>query len=126
MTWTKEDTELLRQTPICDNDVGGRRDREGYIYYANRERVSRAAARIEALEARVARLETEYECHPQGGVPGCDCWECLRTRIAELEAEREEVARELREVQRTIDLAGHVRWVDALDDIADRLERKVE
>lgn len=83
--WTKEDTRALRAQGRClDCAVD-----PSLAHDHSAELEQRAADEIERLQARVARLEREYECHPNGGVPGCDCWECLRTRIATLEAERD-------------------------------------
>lgn len=127
MTWTDEDTRALRYAaaglseyePSPDGKLGTEHPTSGTLL------VRRAAAHIEALEARVARFETEYECHPQGGVPGCDCWECLRTRIAELEAANHEL-RVLYEDGKLHASCNHPRFVNAasaLECRADEIER---
>lgn len=55
MTWAKGDTELLRDMEPCGGFVGCHPDGQSYVD-AN-ALLERAAAHIEALEARVAELE---------------------------------------------------------------------
>lgn len=122
MTWTDHDTRTLRAQGRClDCAVD-----PTLAHDHSAELEQRAADEIERLQARVARLEREYECHPKGGVPGCDCWECLRTRIAALEVERAEVARGLREVSGLAPSQHHsvIAWM--ISRLAALLERKVE
>ena len=113
MTWTKEDTRDLRA--LVDWRGGDGLPSEG------RRAVRDAAAHIEALAARVAMLEKKYDCHPQGGVIGCDCWECLRAELPRLRARAAELAR-LRAV--CAEVAGELRDKQTYGDgkIAERLE----
>lgn len=110
MTWTDDDTRALRAQGRClDCAVD-----PALAHDHGAELEQRAAAEIRRLQARVAQLEREYECHPEGGVRGCDCWECLRVRNAVLEAERAEVAGVLRALGKKIrDAYTHA------DDLAD-------
>lgn len=129
MTWTDDDTRALRAQGRClDCAVD-----PALAHDHGAELEQRAAAEIRRLQARVAQLEREYECHPEGGVRGCDCWECLRVRIAALEAERAEVAKELREAVADIWAASSGDFNPVIADtkkklsaLATRLERKGE
>lgn len=122
MTWTKLDQERLQDFGESIEEYYCQA--ETFADAIDGQRIQRAAAHIEALAARVAMLEKKYDCHPQGGVIGCDCWECLRVEIARLRAVCAEVAGELRGHEEQARETGCLYSANRMGAIADRLDKE--
>lgn len=129
--WTKEDTEALQAEDSggsCDHCDGRRKGKCGIDCLARR-----AAAHIEALETRVAGLEEDAKPKPLHTIVHRKMFDEVRDRlegaaahIERLEAERAEVAREMRLAAEVAAFDRPEAVVRELGRWATRLERKVE
>lgn len=134
MTWTKEDTEALRDMEPCGGFVGCHPDGQSYVD-AN-ALLERAAAHIEALEARVAELErtstTLFLAEAWNHAARDAHVETMlqaSARITALEAERAEVVKELWELSEPTGTRTHDALMTLREEVralAYRLERKGE
>lgn len=136
--WTKEDAEALRYAaaglseyePSPDGKLGTEHPTSGTLL------VRRAADEIERLQARVAELELEVSATMQAShrrdaerMELCGNMATMRRRIAALEAERAEVAKELRELSEPTGVRTHDALMTLREEVralAYRLERKGE